>query len=491
MKKQPYSLTMFCALLLSAVMLFTYGLTAVGESLTTDYTALTWTDAFTQLHARMEKEYAFTDWKSVDWAALGEKYGAEIQAVQTAHDFTAYYLALRGFIHAIPDGHVHVTNLKQLDDQFIGGGFGLAVTTLDDGRTVITWVDPTSPAAVAGLKIGDELLTWNGLPVQTALEQVEPIFDSNAATAENVRAKRAVYLTRASVGAQVQLTCQSSTGSTISATLTAYDDSGLSIKKCYPAAVLSDKIREMFKGVDTDEPAPDAMVQPKMLNDNIGYIRIWGELDADLAQTGNMVSTLGLFRDAIDTMIDNDCKALIIDLRNNLGGEDAMSASMLGSFYAQQAFYEYQNVYDETTGTRAIVRPDGSDTTALMILPADRVFTGRVIALVNLKCVSSGEGLALGIRNLPNGDTLGFFGTHGSFGLCGPEANLPGGLTVGWPSGQSLDADKCIQVDSRNMVGGVAPTIRVPMNLENALRVVAGEDVELAMAIQALGGKAE
>jgi len=472
-------------------MLLACSLTAIGESLTTDYTALTWSDAFTQLRTRMEKEYAFTDWKGVNWVALGETFGAKIQAAQSANDFTAYYLALRGFIHSIPDGHVHVTNLKPLDDQFIGGGFGFAVTTLDDGRTVISWLDPTSPAAAAGLLTGDELLTWNGLPVQIALEQVVPIFDSNAATAENVRAKRAVYLTRASVGAQAQLTCQSSNSKTVSVTLTAYDDGRLSIKKCYPAAVLSDKIREMYQGIDSDEPTPDAMVQPTMLNDNIGYIRIWGEVDADLAQTGNMVSTLELFRDAIGTMIDNGCKGLIIDLRNNLGGEDAMSAAMLGSFYAQPAFYEYQNVYDETTGARAIVKPDGSDTTALMILPADRVFTGRVIALINLKCVSSGEGLALGIRNLPNGDTLGFYGTHGSFGLCGPEANLPGGLTVGWPSGQSLDADKCIQVDSRDMVGGVAPTIRVPMNQENALRVAAGEDVELDMAIQALGGKAE
>ena len=491
MKKQFCGLRTVVSLLLMAALLLMGGLTAAGESLTTDYTTLPWSDAFWQLHARMQKEYAFTEWKGVDWAALGDTYGAKVQAAQAENDFTAYYLALRGFIHAIPDGHVHISNLKQIDDQYIGGGFGLAVTTLDDGRTVISWVDSASQALASGIKAGDELLTWNSIPVQTALEQVEPVFDSNAATEENVRAKRAVYLTRAAVGAQARLTCRAADGNERAVTLTALDDGGLSIKKCYPAAVLSDKIREMFKGEDTDEPTPDAMVQPKMLDGNIGYIRVWGELDADLADTGSMVSTLGLFRDAIGAMMDNGCESLIIDLRNNLGGEDAMSAAMLGSFYAQPAFYEYQNLYNEATGARAIVQPEGSDTLALMITPADRVFTGRVIALVNFKCVSSGEGLALGIRNLPNGDTLGFYGTHGSFGLCGSEASMPDGLTVGWPSGQSLDAEKSIQVDSRNLVGGVAPTIRVPMNLDNALRVAAGEDVELAMAIQALSGKAE
>ena len=491
MKKQRMGLPRVFAFLLGWLMLFALVPSAMGELLTTDYSALSWTDAFARLCSRMQAEYAFTDWKGLTWATLSETWGSKVQAAQDAGDFSAYYAALRGLIHAIPDGHVHVTNLKSVDDQFIGGGFGIAVAVLDDGSAVITWVAPDSEAAAAGIAAGDSLLTWNGTPVQAALANVQPLFDSNAATEENVLAKQAAYLTRAAVGAQVSLTCRGEDGQTAAATLTAYDDGGLSLQKGYPAAVLSDKIREMFKGENTDEPVPDAMVQLKTLNNEVGYLKVWGELDADLADTGTPVSTLALFRGAIGQLMDQGCRALILDLRNNLGGSDAMAAAMLGSFYAEPTFYEYQNTYDETTGTRAIVQPEGSDTLALMIIPDARVFTGRVIALVNLKCVSSGEGLAMGIRNLPNGDTLGFYGTHGSFGLCGPEAAMPGGLTVGWPSGQSLDENRTIQIDSRNMVGGIAPTIRVPMTRENALRVAAGEDVELEQALRVLGGAAE
>ena len=164
-----------------------------------------------------------------------------------------------------------------------------------------------------------------------------------------------------------------------------------------------------------------------------------------------------------------------------------MAAAMLGSFYPEKAFYEYQNVYDPATGTRSIQVADAATgSLALWTDPAELVYTGRVIALINQKCVSSGEGLAMGIRNLPKGETLGFFGTNGSFGLCGPEAAMPGGLTVHWPSGQSLDENRQIQLDSRGGIGGVAPTLSIPMTLENALRVARGEDVELLEAIRQL-----
>jgi carboxyl-terminal processing protease len=188
-----------------------------------------------------------------------------------------------------------------------------------------------------------------------------------------------------------------------------------------------------------------------------------------------------MFRDAVKTAIDADAAGLILDIRNNVGGLDDMAAAILGSFYTQKAFYEDQNTFDPKTGGRT-VKAGGT----LYIEPAQDLFTGHVIALINQKCLSSGEGIALGIQNLDNGDTLGFYGTNGSFGLTGSEAKLPGGLTVSWPSGQSLGADGQIQLDSRGGIGGVAPTIRVPMTSERAQRVAQGEDIDLEEAIAVL-----
>jgi len=55
---------------------------------------------------------------------------------------------------------------------------------------------------------------------------------------------------------------------------------------------------------------------------------------------------------------------------------------------------------------------------------------------------------------------------------------------VRWPYGQSLDKDKKIQIDSRNGKGGVLPSIRIPMTLDNALKIAEGVDVELERAIE-------
>jgi carboxyl-terminal processing protease len=63
--------------------------------------------------------------------------------------------------------------------------------------------------------------------------------------------------------------------------------------------------------------------------------------------------------------------------------------------------------------------------------------------------------------------------------------------------GASLDENGRIQVDSNaSLIGGVAPTVRVPMNEETLARAMAGEDVQLAYAVdwlkaEAMTGSAE
>ena len=127
---------------------------------------------------------------------------------------------------------------------------------------------------------------------------------------------------------------------------------------------------------------------------------------------------------------------------------------------------------------------DGSQ--ALTIKPSGPYFSGSIIVLINPKCISSGEGQAMGLQNLPNAETLGFYGNNGSFGLAGAEAKMPGDITVHWPSGQSLNENKTIQLDSQNGIGGISPDIKIPMTVQNAIRIANGEDVELEEAINAL-----
>lgn len=454
-----------------------------------DFSTLSWTMAFEELHQTLSTEYAFTDWKGINWDRLHQKYLAKIEKAQINQDFNSYYLTLRAYLNEIPDGHVRMNNLKEIDDQYIGGGFGLAVAKIDDGSVIVTWVDESSQAWTAGIRPGDLLLSWNGQPINEALDSVSTLLGGTSATTENLEIKKAAYLVREPVGTEIQLSYQTPTASqAASVSLVAYDDNGLSLRKNYPDSVVSNKLRDMFVGVDNPDPVPDAMVESKMLDDRICYLKILGELDADLQETGTLLSTLELVSKAIDTAQQNHAQGLILDLRNNIGGLDQMTADILGHFYQQKAFFEYQNLYNPDTNTFELQSmPDGSQ--ALSIEPAEPYFNGPIIVLINPKCVSSGEGLAMGMQNLPNAETFGFYGTNGSFGLAGAEAKMPGELTVHWPSGQSLNEDKIIQLDSQHGIGGVSPDIRLSMTAQNAIRIANGEDVELAEAINTLHRK--
>lgn len=490
MVNQRAALAMLVVVVLIGAMAFTLDtVSQASDAQQSDLSALSWVDAFNRLHARMAREYAFTDWKGINWQGLHEKYLAKMQAAQATSDFAAYYVALRGYLQQIPDGHVGVNNLREIDDQYIGGGFGLATAQIDDGRIIITWVDEEGPAWASGLRAGAELVEWNGQPAARAVAAVSTVFASNPATTEYLESRKPHYLVRAPIGQTVSLTfLNQGSPEPQSASLTAYDDGRKSLTKSYPDAVISDKLRDLIQEVDSPDPIPEAMIEKKTLSGNISYIRIWGELDADLQLTGQAPSTLELWRQALREVIASQSTGLIVDLRNNVGGLDDMAADILGSFWPQTALYEYQNVYNPATGQREIAPVEARDgASALTIEPAPQVYEGRVIALINPKCISSGEGIANGIRNLQYGDTLGFYGTNGSFGLSGPAAAMPGGLTVRWPSGQSLDMDQEIQLDSREGIGGVSPSIRISMSFANALRIANGVDVELEEAVRILG----
>ena len=48
-----------------------------------DYSALTWTDAFKAAHDKFSREYAFSDWKGIDWPGLYSRFLPSIVQAQT------------------------------------------------------------------------------------------------------------------------------------------------------------------------------------------------------------------------------------------------------------------------------------------------------------------------------------------------------------------------------------------------------------------------
>ena len=122
----------------------------------------------------------------------------------------------------------------------------------------------------------------------------------------------------------------------------------------------------------------------------------------------------------------------------------------------------------------------------LWIEPAPQVYTGPVVCLANNGTISNGEGVSMGLKNLPNSRLVGLEGTNGSFGMAGDMALMPLSFVIKWPFGQSLNSFKRVQIDSRNGMGGVLPEVRIPWTAANAIALYADQDVVLKAGLAEL-----
>lgn len=486
---RPQSLTCLLVTLLGILlMLGTIGCSSnsitpfqppAGEDLST----FSWTQAFDSLHAKISREYAFTDWKNIDWARMNSQFRPAIVQAQANNDPEAYYTALRGYVNSIPDGHVSMTpDYPVVLTQNIGGGFGLTLAELDNGQVVVTWIKDGGPASNAGIRVGAVILQWDGKAVSEAITQISIVFGPVAATTARQRYEQVRFLVRAPIGTDKIVTFRNpNAANSTAATLRAIDDNQESLT------------RTAMEGRKPQPGVPASVVQQQILPGNIGYISVMAEIDLPSSYLGDHTPTLTQFQKAINDFIDQQVKGIIVDIRGNTGGSDQMAARFLGSFYENETLYEYQMWYNALTGMFELrLRDETSQqfvpNQALYIVPEVKTFNGPVVALVDNACVSSGEGIALGIKNLPKGKIVGFYGTNGSFGMTGGMALMPGEFLVKWPIGQSLDHNMVIQLDSQNGIGGVLPNVRVPMTLDNALRAASGQDVVLEYGLLTLAG---
>lgn len=454
-----------------------------------DFGGLDRVEAFRRAHEKLSAEYAFTDWKGIDWPAL---YGRVLPAVEraaAAGDAAAYYMALHDYVFAIDDAHLSLPRtaatgpvVDALVEAQSGGGFGLGLAALDDGRVVAAVVAPGSPAAAAGIRPGAEILAWGGRPVAQAIEAVDLgalAAAARVATDAHRRLEQVRLLTRAPAGTAVDVVVRDA------------DGAGPRTARLVAAA-------DRLAGLDLLDLAPlptpedEAEVVSARMVDGYGYVRLAALADLkDLARSPEFI--WDRYAAALRRFAKAGARGLVLDIRGNHGGYDVLAEMICGTLYDAPAFYEATELYDARTGGFLPITVDdrtGERVAALMIEPQEERFRGPVVALVNPRTISSGEGIARCVAALPDGVTLGFEGTRGSFGLAGGEIRLPDGIVLHYPDGRAVDAEGRVMIDSRHGVGGVAPEVRVPRTVETMTAYGLGEDVELGAALDHLDRQA-
>jgi carboxyl-terminal processing protease len=188
---------------------------------------------------------------------------------------------------------------------------------------------------------------------------------------------------------------------------------------------------------------------------------------------------------AMAEFVAQDVPGVIIDVRGNPGGRDALVPAMMGYFFTEPDFYEYQYVHNWPTQLSPLDFVIG-----IGLEPKAPHYDGPVAVLVDVHTVSSGEGFPLLAQRLPEGHVVGVYGTHGSFGMCCGTIHLPGDSELLYAIGQSHDADHQVQVEGdHTLQGGVVPDVRVPLTRDTVHAMfVEGEDVVLQRAMEVLQG---
>lgn len=233
----------------------------------------------------------------------------------------------------------------------------------------------------------------------------------------------------------------------------------------YPANFISTNAITPYLSKDYGTTA-EGMIRFGKIENTLGYIYVGPSLTASSSST---ISAIDMIIDSLKNM-----KGIIVDIRNNVGGNDA-----LGNIIASR-FADASHIYSYTQFRNGSKHTDFTPLAASTIAPAGKAqYLKPVAVLSNRRNYSSAEGTILMFRVLPNvtviGDTTG-----------GGSAN-PIVLTL--PNSWSYRVSRWIQYTAEKEVfenKGLAPNIVCQISQTDFNN---GRDAILEKAIQYLKSK--
>ena len=421
-----------------------------------DYSALSYTESFDKLYEAIRKEYAFNGiaGKQPDWDAVYAELAPKVANAEDIRFPYAFYLALRELMMKFKDGHVSFSGGAydgEYNETNILGGWGFAVRELDDKRVLVVFVLPGSPAEQAGMKVGAELLKFNGDAVQTALEKVKP-FEPQS-TDFGLRYEQTSFLTRGGIGQNATVE---------------FRNPGEAVRTVQMTSIYEvDSLLAVYRGGQV-EPYVLPTEYQLFRDVGVGYLKINSNYD-DLGLAIRVVDR------AFRSFEEAGVLGIVIDMRHNSGGT---SLGLAGFLYDQDIPLGQLEYYSDKTGQ---FEPEG---------PRDKVFPNleqyrfnKMVLLVDQNCYSACEIEAFGFSQVPGMVVMGQFPTAGvEAETARGKFLLPEGMEFNIPTGRYTLPDGSIFLEGR----GVQPAVRIPVDEAS---VLSGEDVVLGRAVDYILGQ--
>ena len=404
-----------------------------------DFSEMDYTAAFDAMLDKFRREYAFTEYKGIDWDAMSAEFRPRFEQALADDDPEAYEFALRDFAWSIPDSHVGVSFGPAVYRGFreaIAGGVGIAFRELDDGRIVVNFLLEDSPAAAAGIELRAEVLEINGQPaaeyVSDTVAWSEPF-----SLEEQKRLQQLRYATRFPANSEVELSWRNPGAEEIS-------------NAVMPTSEERDSFdfSSFFQGRDRHRLP-------------LEFEEIEGS-DFTLVQihsfSDNERLTIDLWERLIDELNYYAVPGLVIDMRSNGGGSGWLAQQMAAYFFHEPHVLGNSGFYDEDTED-FFFDPDTEDD--FILPPEDLRYDGEVAVLVYSSCYSACEFFSYYMTVEDRAAIVGHTATAGAGGSV-ETFYMPDDMEVTFTVGRAVDADHNIHLEGI----GVVPTLRVPVTEE-------------------------
>lgn len=433
----------------------------------------------------MQEHYCLGEHKGIDWDALYDEYEPQFKEVQRNHDAVENYILWTKFCCNFHDGHVgymvkDTAVTDKANDIMYGNDYGLSLMTLSDGKTVAVNVEKDSDIYNAGIRNGTVITSWDGRNVEEVINDVEIDFYAEMPynpVKENDDFYRAVFAAGTG-GDNVAIKYIGEDGaehSVIAGKLGSY------------ASRLEGTMRILADGIKADN------VTWHELSDDTCILRLTSMVyDTNSSNTGNFSAMKENVRENMLELKEKGIKNIVIDLRNNGGGEPNFIIA-IAELLAPEGEYQYvysgvwdekerEYKYDEAAGKYVV----GNGIT----YRGEGVWgDGQIVILVSASTISAGDHFTDMMSVHDNVTIMGFTSSNCSGQAIKGVTFEDGALQ--FSSVPALGADGSIYIDADASRQATVPLdIKVPFDEKAVVSMFEnGEDYLMEYAKEYIEGK--
>jgi len=399
-----------------------------------DFSELSYTEAWDATIEKYSREYAFTDLKGVDWAAIDAELRPAIVEAEENEDALLFRRTLNEMAFMIPDGHMFGPFLVE-DFQFdTSGGLGMAIRDVDDGRVIVNFLTPEGPAELAGIELGAEIVAIDGLTVDEAIAETF-VWSGPFSTPWVERLQALRYVVRMPLDTEVEVTFINPDGEEETVTLVATGE------------------RESFSASSFNQglEGTELPVEFRVLDSGYGYIKVYSFSD-------NLPLTTELWERALTTLTAQGVPGIILDMRQNGGGFTEVGYQMMSFFFDEEHVIEISGAYAESIEDFYIYEEVPG---TFSLPPEDQRYSGPLAVLIAPSCGSACEYV---VRSLTIEDRAVMIGQYPTQGIGGgwQPFFLPEGEQLPAISYPTYDEDLNVIIEGT----GVEPDVVVPVTEE-------------------------